>query len=77
MLKSRLNPEEQGVVIGQPTVYPNKWNRHRLLCGKCGEICYVDETTFRRTSRAILDGFDNPFYCQDCDEEEEVWRFAE
>ena len=38
---------------------------------------YVDETTFRHTSRALLDGFDNPFYCADCEEEEDHCRFAE
>lgn len=77
MLRSKLNPEEQGVEIGELTLYPTKWNQHRLLCGRCGEICYVDETTFHRAGRAILYGLDNPYHCPDCGEDKELWSYVE
>jgi hypothetical protein len=79
MLRSTMNPEERGIVIGHPTLYRTGANRFRLLCGMCGEICFVDDTTFRRASRAIFEGGDNPFLCRGCEEaeEEEVWLFAE
>ena len=77
MLSSKLNHDGQRNAISHPTLYRTGPNRYRLLCCKCGEICYVDETTFQRASRAILAGGDNPFFCHNCDEEPEVWLFAE
>jgi hypothetical protein len=77
MLRSTLDPEERGLGVGELTAYMTGAHRHRLLCGKCGEICCVDKNTFRRASRAIMEGFDNPFLCPDCAEEPDIWLFAE
>jgi hypothetical protein len=77
MLESTSNSEGRGSAAVAPNVYTHLTHRYRLLCGKCGEICYVTETTFRWASRAIMQGCDNPFLCQDCEEGPEVWLFAE
>ena len=78
MLRPTANTELPGQPVHGPTLYRTGPNRYRLLCAMCGELCFVDETVFRRASRAILEGQDNPFLCPVCDREgEEVWRFAE
>jgi hypothetical protein len=77
MLKSTLNHGEQGITSSHPSLYKTGPNLYRLLCCKCSVICYVNETTFQRASRAILAGADNPFFCHNCEEEPEVWLFAE
>lgn len=78
MLRTNANTEAPQPFVHGPTLYRTGANRYRLLCGMCGEICYVDATVFRRASRAILEGLDNPFLCRNCNkEEEEVWNFAE
>lgn len=77
MLRSTLNPEEQGATVGKRLLYRTGSNRYRLLCAICGDLYYVDESAFRRTSLAVLEGIDNPFFCQDCEERSDVWPFAE
>lgn len=78
MSESLANMETPQHFVHGPTLYRTGPNRYRLICGMCGEICFVDDTAFRRASHAIMAGQDNPFLCRDCDHvEEEIWRFAE
>lgn len=78
MLRPTVNTELPEHFAHGPTFYRTGPNRYRLLCAMCGELCFVDADIFRRASRAILDGQDNPFLCRNCDRDaEEVWRFAE
>jgi hypothetical protein len=78
MLRPTFNTESPERFVHGPTLYRTGPNRHRLLCAVCGELCFVDADIFRRASRAILEGQDNPFLCRNCDHDaEEVWRFAE
>ncbi len=77
MLRSNSNPGAPENTISHPTLYRTGPNRYRLLCSKCGELCYVDEPTFQRASRVIMTGGDNPFFCHACEEKPEVWLFAE
>lgn len=78
MLRTTVNTEPPPHSVNGPTYYRTGPNRYRLLCGMCGELCFVGEEVFRRASRAVLDGQDNPFLCRNCDSDgEEVWRFAE
>ena len=68
-LRSSLNPEEQTNVTEGPTPYQCGPNQFRLNCEVCSGTFYVDEETFRLASTAILEGLDNPFCCEDCQEE--------
>ena len=78
MLTPTPNTEAPRHLAHGPTLYRIGPNRYRLMCGVCGELCFVDATIFRRASRAILEGLDNPFLCPLCDREgTDVWRFAE
>ncbi|HEY0375906.1 MAG TPA: hypothetical protein VGC87_03020 [Pyrinomonadaceae bacterium] len=78
MLKPTVNTEPPPQFVHGPTLYRTGPNRYRLLCAVCGELCFASAGVFRRASRAILEGQDNPFLCRNCDHEgEEVWRFAE
>ena len=78
MLRPTINTELPLHPAHGPTFYHTGPNRYRLLCALCGELCFVDADIFRRASRAILEGQDNPFLCRNCDRGgEEVWRFAE
>ncbi len=41
-----------------------------IRCGVCEDLYYVDETTYNRVKRALeFDPTDNPFSCDDCEEE--------
>jgi hypothetical protein len=67
-LRSTLNPEERGLFIG-PTLYRTALNRFELNCGMCGGVYFVDQATAERVHEAVRQGFDNPFRCEDCEEE--------
>lgn len=54
MLRSTVNPEPPQHFVHGPTFYRTGPNRYRLMCGMCGELCFVDATVFSRASRAIL-----------------------
>jgi hypothetical protein len=71
MLRSKLNPEEEGGLIESVTNYKTAANQFSLRCGICNALFYVNETTFRNVSKAIEEGIDNPFVCEYCDEEYE------
>ena len=77
MLRATSNSLGRRQTVSHQTLYRTGPNRYRLLCAKCGEICYVNEITFQRASHTILEGADNPFFCPDCELEPEVWLFAE
>lgn len=68
-LRSALNPEEkQGAVTG-PTEYRIGGNQFELSCGMCGNVYFVDQSTADRVREAVEQGLDNPFRCEDCEEE--------
>jgi hypothetical protein len=77
MLRSNLNPEEQSAMLFlKPTPYRTGMNRYRLFCNTCGDIYYVDGDTFYMATLAIQKGLDNPFCCDNC-EDDFQWSFAE
>ena len=77
MLRQTSQPLQLSGVSIEPPRHRIQVTRYRLLCGKCSEICFVNETTFRRASRAIMEGSENPFLCGKCDEGPDIWLFAE
>lgn len=50
---------------------PFKTERHRfeINCDKCNVVFYSDPETFEQIKRAMELGADNPFLCDDCQEE--------
>lgn len=70
-LRSALNPEEQTNVVEGPTRYRIGPNQSELLCGFCNEVFYVDDVTFNQAVWAMGEGLDNPFCCDECEEDNE------
>lgn len=70
-LRSGLNPEEQSNVVEGPTKYKKGPNRSELVCGFCNGIYFVDELTFSQAMSAMEEGIDNPFCCEECEQEQE------
>jgi hypothetical protein len=52
-----------------PTKYPTGANTREVRCGMCGDLYHVDASTFDQINAAVQQGLDNPFRCQDCEEE--------
>ncbi len=70
-LRSTLNPEEQSNLVEGPTKYRKGPNQSELACGICNETYYVNEVTFKQAIRAMEQGLDNPFCCDQCEAEYE------
>jgi hypothetical protein len=70
-LRSTLNPEEQNNVVEGPTSLRKGPNQMELLCAFCNQTYYVDDVTFQQVMSAMEEGMDNPFCCDDCEEEYE------
>lgn len=68
-LRSAVSPEEEHVARVGPTTFKTPENQHELRCGMCGEAYFVDSETFASVNAAIQEGLDNPFHCEDCEEE--------
>ena len=71
ILRSTLNPEEQANVVEGPTRYGKGSNQSELLCGFCNEASFVDDVTFRQAVSSMEEGLDNPFCCDECEEDYE------
>ena len=41
-------------------------NQYEFSCGKCGKIFYADKETFENINRAVEQGLDNLFLCENC-----------
>ena len=46
-------------------------NKYEISCGECAKTLYADKETSERIFRSIKQGLDNPFICEDCQEEYE------
>lgn len=70
-LRSTLNPEEQPDLVVGATRYRMGANQQELVCGFCNETYFVDDLTFQRAMAAMEEGIDNPFCCDECEQEYE------
>ena len=70
-LRSRLNPEDQRDLVAGPTPSRVGTNQFELTCGICAGTFFVDENTFRHAVSAVEQALDNPFCCDECEEEYE------
>jgi hypothetical protein len=72
MSKLRETLDEIPAAVETPTKFQTKLNKHEMRCGVCDELFYVDESIYDRVRRAVeFDPTDNPFRCDDCEEEYE------
>lgn len=49
--------------------YKTKQNDQEISCGVCCKTFYADTLAYSNISRAIEHGLDNPFLCDDCQQE--------
>lgn len=70
-LRSTLNPEEQPDLVVGATRYRMGPNQQELVCAFCNETYFVDDLTFQRAMAAMEEGIDNPFCCDECEQEYE------
>ncbi len=68
-LRSQLDPDQQNK--SGPSTFRTKENEYELRCSMCGRLAYVDEETLEGVRTAIEAGADNPFVCENCEEEYE------
>jgi hypothetical protein len=53
-----------------PTRFKTEVNSHRMLCGICDGVFFVNQATYDRVRSAKeFDPTDNPFRCDDCEEQ--------
>ena len=66
-LRSYIDPDQQTAT--GPTSFMTERNEIEVRCGICARPVYVDEETYRLGSNEIKSGGDNPFRCENCEEE--------
>ena len=72
MMKIREELDENRAETAmQATRNPTDRNKFDVYCDMCGEVFFVNEMTFEKISDALREGFENPFICDDCREEQE------
>ena len=49
--------------------FPTSENRYNLNCSSCHRSLYVNKEIYQRAVNAIEEGMDNPFICDDCQDE--------
>jgi hypothetical protein len=53
-----------------PTKFRTRRNQYEMRCGVCEGLFYVDRATYERVRSALeFDPTDNPFRCDDCEQE--------
>ena len=66
-LRSYIDPDQQTVT--GPTSFMTERNEIEVRCGICARPVYVDEETYRLGTDEIRSGLDNPFRCENCEDE--------
>lgn len=67
-LRSHIDPD-QSSAQANPTPLKTGKNQHEVRCSICGDAFYVSESVFLFAKEGIEAGLDNPFKCDDCEEE--------
>lgn len=59
------------------TDYVTNRNKYEINCGMCFKTLYADRQTSEGIYRSIEQGLDNPFLCDDCQQEleEEAYEY--
>lgn len=48
------------------TDFITEQNKYEFSCRKCGKIFFADKPTFENINRAVEQGLDNSFLCENC-----------
>jgi hypothetical protein len=76
-LRDKQYPEEGQEALAGPTKYMTDKNLHGLHCRECGAMYYVDDSIYRRVMAATdWDPSENPFVCDDCEEQYEEEEYS-
>lgn len=67
-LRSHIDPDQANAFPG-PTKIESEQNRYQVRCGLCNAPFYVDEGMYRFAKEGMEAGLDNPFKCEDCEQE--------
>lgn len=57
--------------------YRSGTNQHEIDCGTCGKVYYTNNVTHENILRTIEQGLDNPFVCDDCQQEIDAEAYAD
>jgi len=58
-----------------PTAFRTDQNQYHLRCEVCDEVNYVSETFLENFNEVLEQGFDNPFFCTECEQEYEELEY--
>lgn len=61
---------------GEATQSKNEQNQFQIECAECGGHYFVDRQKYARLSRAVAEGLDNPFVCEDCERDYDELAFG-
>ena len=68
-LRETLSPEDNEGVIRSHSKFKTSSHPYGLHCRECGEVYYVDDHTFNKTSSVLqFDPSNNPFICERCED---------
>ena len=71
-LREKLSPEDIEGVIRSHSKYKTSNHPYGLHCRECGEVYYVDEDFYHKTSSILqFDPSNNPFICERCEDTSE------
>ena len=66
-LRSYVDPNRQ--MSAGPTSFMTERNQHEVRCGMCARPVYVNDRTYRYVNEGMKSGLDNPFLCENCEEQ--------
>ena len=66
-LRSYIDPDQQTATGA--TSFMTERNEIEVRCGICARPVYVDEETYRFGTDEIKSGLDNPFRCENCEDD--------
>ncbi|MFY9611489.1 MAG: hypothetical protein WAU45_23115 [Blastocatellia bacterium] len=70
MTKLRETLDDTQSAVETATKFKTELNKHELRCGVCNDLFYVDDSTYNRVRVALdFDPTNNPFSCEDCEQE--------
>ena len=67
-LRSHIDPD-QNAAATNPTPFKTEKNEYEVRCSICGEAFFVSESVYSFAKEGIEEGLDNPFKCDDCEEQ--------
>ena len=64
-IKEEFDPDRKENYVSI-TDFVTEQNKYEVSCGKCDKVFYADKGTFENINRAVEQGLDNSFLCENC-----------